>query len=60
MVMAFDFHMVDVFETLQWYRVSQKKRSLRFLYPWSQGPNDVSGDNTIVNSVGKGCWGNVG
>ena len=36
------------------YRVSQKKRSLRISKPL--GPTDASGDN----SVGKGCWRDVG
>ena len=36
------------------YRVSQKKRSFRISKPL--GPTDASGDN----SVGKGCWGDVG
>ena len=36
------------------YRVSQKKRSLRISKPL--GPTDASADN----SVGKGCWGDVG
>ena len=36
------------------YRVSQKKRSFRISKPL--GPTDASGDN----SVGKGCWRDVG
>ena len=36
------------------YRVSQKKRSLRISKPL--GPTNASVDN----SVGKGCWGDVG
>ena len=36
------------------YRVSQKKRSLRIFTPL--GATDASGDN----SVGQGCWGDVG
>ena len=40
--------------SLVYYRVSQKKRSLRISI--SLGPTDASGDN----SVGKGCWGDVG
>ena len=36
------------------YRVSQKKRSLRISIPL--GATDASGDN----SVGQGCWGDVG
>ena len=37
-----------------YYRVSQKKRSLRIFTPL--GATDASGDN----SVGQGCWGDVG
>ena len=39
---------------LYMYRVSQKKRSLRIFTPL--GATDASGDN----SVGQGCWGDVG
>ncbi len=48
--------MKDVLYNKYWvrYRVSQKKRSLRIFTPL--GATDASGDN----SVGQGCWGDVG
>ena len=45
---------LEIINLLHTYRVSQKKRSLRIFTPL--GATDASGDN----SVGQGCWGDVG